>query len=192
MASVLPYQGRQLVEIAILILFAILFGWISAGFWTAMTGLLVLWFGGDRHAISATAPSDAPIGDVVRTAIVMPIYNENVARVFAGLRATYESLVLTGNLHRFDFFVLTDSNDPDTCAAEPHAWLQLCRTVNGFGHIYYRRRQHRIKRKSGNIADFCRRWGKNYRYMIVLDADSIMTGACLTRLVQLMEANSNA
>src|SRR5258705_9420548 len=79
MASVLPYQGRQLVEIAILILFAILFGWISAGFWTAMTGLLVLWFGGDRHAISATAPSDAPIADGVRTAIVMPIYNEYVA-----------------------------------------------------------------------------------------------------------------
>ncbi len=191
MASVLPYQGRQPVEIAILILFAILFGWVSAGFWTAMTGFMVLWFRRDRYAIAATA-HDVPIPPDARTAVVMPIFNENVARVFAGLRATYESLADTGNLPRFDFFVLSDSNDPDTCAAEPHAWLQLCRAVNGFGRIFYRRRLHRIKRKSGNIADFCRRWGRNYRYMVVLDADSIMTGDCLTRLVQMMEADRGA
>src|SRR5437773_3947967 len=35
---------------------------------------------------------DAPIGNDVRAAIVMPIRNENVARVFAGLQATYESV----------------------------------------------------------------------------------------------------
>ena len=34
----------------------------------------------------------------------------------------------------------------------------------------------RINGKSGNVADFCRRWGKRYRYMIVLDADSVMIG----------------
>jgi membrane glycosyltransferase len=192
MASVLPYHGRQPVELAILILFAILFGWISAGFWTAATGFLVLWFGGDSHAISRTAPHDAPIANSARAAIVMPIFNENVARVFAGLRATYESLARTAHLQHFDFFVLSDSNDPDICTSEPLAWLELCIAVDGFGRIYYRRRQHRIKRKSGNIADFCRRWGKNYRYMVVLDADSIMTGACLTRLLQLMEANPEA
>src|SRR5687768_16894369 len=191
MASVLPYQGRHPVEIGILILFAILFGWVSAGFWTAMTGFMVLWFGRDRYAISATV-QDVPIPHDARTAVVMPIFNENVARVFAGLRATYESLAATGNLHRFDFFVLSDSSDPDTCAAEPHAWLQMCRAVDGFGRVFYRRRLHRIKRKSGNIADFCRRWGRNYRYMVVLDADSIMTGDCLTRLVRMMEANPGA
>ena len=192
MASVLPYHGRQPVEIAILILFAILFGWISAGFWTAMTGFFVLLSGGDRWVISNTTVPDAPIADDVRTAIVMPIYNENVARVFAGLRATYESLASTRHLRQFDFFILSDSNDPASRTAEPLAWLKLCQTVDGFGRIFYRQRQHRIKRKSGNIADFCRRWGKNYRYMVVLDADSIMTGACLTRLVQLMNANPDA
>ena len=192
MASVLPYQGRQPLEIAVLVLFAVLFAWISAGFWTAMAGFAVLARGADRHAISRSAPPDATIGEHTRVAIVMPIFNENVARVFAGLRATYESLERTGSLRHFDFFVLSDSNDPDTCVAEPHAWLELCRAVGGFGRIYYRRRRHRIKRKSGNIADFCRRWGRNYRYMVVLDADSVMTGECLTRLTQLMEANPNA
>lgn len=192
MASVLPYQGRQPLEIAILALFAVLFAWISAGFWTAMAGFFVLLAGGDRHAISRTAAPDAPIGDDARTAIVMPVFNENVAQVFANVRATYESLERAGELRHFDFFVLSDSSDPDTCVAEMNAWLELCRAVGGFGRIYYRRRQHRIKRKSGNIADFCRRWGRNYRYMVVLDADSVMSAPCLTRLVQLMEANPRA
>ena len=114
MASVLPYQGRQPVEIAILILFAILFGWISAGFWTAMMGFLVLWTRHDHYAISATAAPDTRLDETARTAVVMPVYNENVARVFAGLRATYESLARTPATRCFDFYILSDSNDPDT------------------------------------------------------------------------------
>ena len=38
MIDVLPYHGTQPLEIAILVLFAILFGWVSAGFWTALAG----------------------------------------------------------------------------------------------------------------------------------------------------------
>lgn len=192
MASVLPYHGRQPLEIALLVLFAILFAWISAGFWTAMAGFAVLLKGGDRRAISRTAAGDAPIAANARTAIVMPIHNEDVRRVFAGLRVTYESLARTKHLQRFDFFVLSDSTDPAACEAEPRAWRELCTQLNAFGRFFYRRRIHRIKRKSGNVADFCRRWGKNYRYMVVLDADSVMTGECLTRLVQMMEANPGA
>ncbi|MCX8012588.1 MAG: glucans biosynthesis glucosyltransferase MdoH, partial [Desulfobacterota bacterium] len=59
-------------------------------------------------------------------------------------------------------------------------------TVN---RIFYRHRRVNLKYKSGNIADFCRRWGKNYQYMIVFDADSIVTGTTLVQLVQLMENN---
>jgi membrane glycosyltransferase len=192
MTAVLPYHGRQPLEIAILVLFAILFCWVSAGFWTAVMGFFVQVSGGDRYAISRTAAGDAPIEPGARTAIIMPICNENVVRVFAGLRATYESLARTPALERFDLFVLSDSNDPDNRVAERHAWLELCRAVGGFGRIFYRWRQHRIKRKSGNVADFCRRWGADYRYMVVLDADSVMSGECLTTLVRLMEANPNA
>jgi len=192
MQSVLPYHGRQPLEIPILILFAILFGWVSAGFWTALAGYLVLARGGDRWSIARTAAADAPIDPEARTAIVMPIANEDVARVFAGLRATYESVERSGALERFDFFVLSDSGNPDTRVAEVDAWFRLCRDVNGFGRIFYRWRANRIKRKSGNVADFCRRWGRRYRYMIVLDADSVMTGTCITRLVRIAEANPDA
>ena len=194
MMRILPYHGREPLEIAILILFAILFAWISAGFWTAVAGFWLLARGNDRFAISrhSLGSTAADIPPDTQTAIVMPICNEDVQRVFAGLRATYESLAGTGALDRFDFYVLSDTGNADTRVAELDAWLSLCRAVDGFGRVFYRWRQHRIKRKSGNIADFCRRWGRKYRYMIVLDADSVMTGECLTSLVRIAEANPDA
>jgi membrane glycosyltransferase len=192
MGAVLPYHGQQPLELAILVLFAILFTWVSLGFWTALAGFLVIVSGGDEYAISRTAKRDAPIADDARTAIVMPICNEHVSRVFAGLRATYESLARTGQLAHFDFFVLSDTSDPDTRVAEVAAWNELCGTLSAFGRVFYRWRQHRIKRKSGNVADFCRRWGSKYRYMIVLDADSVMSGDCLAALVRIAEANPDA
>jgi membrane glycosyltransferase len=192
MSRVLPYQGAKPLEMALLSLFALLFCWVSAGFWTALTGFLILVTGRDRYLVSRGVARYAPIAEEARTAIVMPICNENVARVFAGLRATYESVARTPYLDRFDFYVLSDSSVSDTCADEIAAWSALCRMVDGFGRIFYRRRQRRVRRKSGNIDDFCRRWGRNYRYMIVLDADSVMSGDCLTRMVQAMEIHPDA
>jgi len=192
MSKVLPYQGAAKLEVLLLTLFAILFCWVSAGFWTALAGFLVLLRGNDRYAIARHVDARAPIPEEARTAIVMPICNEDVTRVMAGLRATFESVAASGDLARFDFFVLSDSSDPDVRSAELSAWAELCRAVSGVGRIFYRHRTRRVKRKSGNIDDFCRRWGSDYRYMIVLDADSVMSGACITTLVRLMEANPGA
>jgi membrane glycosyltransferase len=192
MTAVLPYHGGYWLEDCMLVLYAILFAWVSAGFWTAMMGFLQLLIGRDKYSINGSAPPDQPLDANGRTAILVPICNENVPRVMAGLRATYDSMARTGQLRHFDFFILSDTSDPETRVAELEAWLKLCREVDGFGNIFYRRRQHRIKRKSGNIADFCRRWGSNYRYMVILDADSVMSGSCLVRLAQLMEANPGA
>jgi len=192
MVAVLPYHGRQPLEIVILCLFAILFAWVSGGFWTAIAGYVLLLARGDRYAISRTAAPNAPIARDARAAVVMPIRHENVARVFAGLRATYESVVRAHGIAHFDFFVLSDTSDADTRVAEIAAWEEMCRAIDGFDRVFYRWRRHRIKRKSGNIADFCRRWGSNYRYMVILDADSVMSGACLMRLLRLMEANPDA
>ncbi|KAF1071203.1 MAG: Glucans biosynthesis glucosyltransferase H [Pseudomonas citronellolis] len=186
--QVLPY----VIQFGVLALFVILFCWVSAGFWTALMGFWELLTGRDRYRISGSSAGHEPIAPEARTAIVMPICNEDVPRVFAGLRATYESIVASGEAERFDFFVLSDTNQPDVAVAEEDAWIDLCREANGFGSIFYRRRRRRVKRKSGNIDDFCRRWGGQYKYMVVLDADSVMTGDCLTKLVRLMEANPEA
>lgn len=192
MSAVMPYKGRHWLELSSLALYAVLFAWISAGFWTAVFGFLVLLTGRDKYAISATAAPDTPLAPGRNTAILVPICNEDVHRVFAGVRATYDSVVRAGLRDSFDFYVLSDSGKADARSEEVAAWLALCRAVDGFGHIFYRRRVHRIKRKSGNIADWCRRWGSTYQHMVILDADSVMSGECLQRLVQLMEANPGA
>ncbi|WP_428945799.1 glucans biosynthesis glucosyltransferase MdoH [Pantoea sp. FN060301] len=214
MKTILPYQGWALIDplsiidqnwqqsllqilpyilqTGILFLFAVLFCWVSAGFWTALMGFLQLLMGKDKYSISYNSNDQDPINPAHRTALIMPICNEDVERVFAGLRATWESVVRTGEQQHFDVYILSDSYNPDIAMAEQKAWMELVRDVGGEGRIFYRRRRRRVKRKSGNIDDFCRRWGSQYSYMVVLDADSVMSGECLTGLVRMMEANPNA
>lgn len=190
MANILPHQGRSGLELVLVIFFGLLFAWISIGFWTALLGFTVLWRRFDRFAITRTLDDRQPAaGAQPRTAILIPVYNESVDRVFAGIRATYRSLVSTGRVEDFDFFVLSDSTEPDTLVQEELAWARFCREFNAWGRFFYRHRRPNTKRKSGNIADFCRRWGRNYRYMAVFDADSVMAGSTLLRMVQLMERN---
>jgi membrane glycosyltransferase len=191
MAGALPRAGESMLEVVIAVFFGLLFAWISLGFWTAMVGA-VLQVRGDRFAVTRDDGAPARVGPDVRTAIVMPICEEPVGRVFAGLRTIWESLEAAGGHAGFDLFVLSDTADPDAAMREEAAWAAWCRDVGGFGRLFYRRRRVRIARKSGNVADFCRRWGRRYRYMIVLDADSIMSGRTLMRLVELMEGHPDA
>jgi membrane glycosyltransferase len=58
--------------------------------------------------------------------------------------------------------------------------------------VFYRHRPQNLRRKAGNIADFCQRWGARYDHMVVLDADSLMTGETLVWLAAAMEANPQA
>jgi len=190
MADVMPHKGTTSLELTIVIVFGALFAWISIGFWESVAGLYTLLRGYDRFAITRTiAGDDSGIGSEVRTAILIPVCNEEVNRVFAGLKATYRSLEATGTLQQFDFFVLSDSGNPDAWVAEEIAWYETCQSLNAFKRIFYRHRQVNVKRKSGNIADFCRRWGRNYRYMVVFDADSVMAGESLVQMVRMMEKN---
>jgi membrane glycosyltransferase len=184
-------NGLSGLEIVLLVLFVPLFAHISVGFCTAFAGFYVINRGGDSSRISATVPPGAA-PRLASTAIVMPIYNEDVSRVFEGLRVVFSSVQQTAGAEFFDFFILSDSNQPNQWIREEVAWAELCKQVGGFGKIFYRKRRQPINKKAGNVADFLRRWGKNYRYMVVLDADSIMTGEALVRLVTLMEANPSA
>lgn len=188
---VLPTYDSAWLRNAQIALFAVLFGWVAAGFYTAMMGFWVQ-LRGDRHALSSRSVAHQPIAADACTALIMPICNEQVSTVFAGLRATVESLVKAGGARLFDVYVLSDTSDPATRTAELAAWAELRDALGSTARIHYRWRQRRTQRKSGNVADFCRRWGRNYRYMVVLDADSTMTGDCLLSLVRLMEAHPDA
>ncbi|MGM0453121.1 MAG: glucans biosynthesis glucosyltransferase MdoH [Thermodesulfobacteriota bacterium] len=190
MAYVLPHGGTAPMEILVVTLFAILYAWISVGFWTAMVGWFLLMRGTDRFSISriAARPEETGIAAQARTAIVIPIYNEDVSRVYAGLSTVLDSLAKTGRAGGFDLFILSDPGNPDIRIQEEMAWAALQRRFADLPcGIYYRQRRSNTKRKSGNVADFCRRWGRNYRYMIVLDADSIVVGPTLVQMVKIME-----
>src|SRR5208282_4538018 len=106
------------------------------------------------------------------------------------LRATYESLERTGQLERFDFFILSDSTEPDQWVEEERLWYELIRDLDALGKIYYRRRLNNEGRKCGNVSDFLNAWGRRYRYFIVCDADSVMRGETLVDLVKLMEVHT--
>ncbi|MES2512034.1 MAG: glucans biosynthesis glucosyltransferase MdoH, partial [Pseudomonadota bacterium] len=161
-------------------LFALLSAWVVTGFMTAMMGFYVTLFG-DAHTLSSKKVQHHTLDPATRTAIIMPICNEDVRTVFAGLRATCESVSTTGHTRAFDVFVLSDSNEKSIIRAERAAWEELRTQLAGHPEqpqieVYYRLRKRRTDRKAGNVADFCRRWGKDYRYMVVLDADSVMSG----------------
>lgn len=123
------------------------------------------------------------------TAILFPIYNEEAAEVFARLKATYQSLQQTGWLDRFDFHILSDSTEPANWIDEETRWLKLVDQLDGRGRIFYRRRLWNEGKKSGNIRDFLNTFGNRYRYFVVFDADSFMSGPTIVSLVKIMEAN---
>src|SRR5690606_34334049 len=190
-----PDGGHPALALAQPLLFVVLSAWVLTGFVTALMGFWVLLFG-DKHTLRAADVRDHAMNAEARTAIIMPICNEDVPTVFAGLRATCESLAATGDTKVFDVFVLSDSYDPAIQRAERAAWEHLRSELATSGlpaiEVYYRLRTRRSHRKAGNVADFCRRWGKDYRYMVVLDADSVMSGRCLVDMFKLMEANPSA
>ena len=133
-------------------------------------------------------PNDGSISSpMTRTAILMPTYNEDPERVLTGLRAIHESLVRTGHIDAFDFFILSDTTDPDIWVQEEKAYLDLVKDVHGEGRIFYRRRVQNIDRKSGNLEDWVKRHGAAYPQMLTLDADSVMDGGLIARIVSAME-----
>jgi membrane glycosyltransferase len=54
--------------------------------------------------------------------------------------------------------------------------------------VTYRRREDNPGFKAGNIRDFCERWGADFDFMLVLDADSLMAPASILRMVRTMQA----
>jgi membrane glycosyltransferase len=185
--DVLQANGLSGIELLGLLLFFGLFTWIAAAFWTAIAGFAVRLAGRDPAGIDPAEVAGRPLH--TRTAIAVPVYNEDPRRVGAGLEAIWSSLGAEPEQHAFDLFILSDSSDPAIAAEEETMWQELVARHGAAGRILYRRRLARSERKAGNIADFVRRWGADYECMVVLDADSIMSGRALVTLARVMEAH---
>lgn len=196
MLTLIHVNDAGVLDYTIFVLFVVSFGWISTSFWSAIIGFLLLLFQRDPLTLGKEKQNrryscSDPIQE--KTAIIMPVYNEDVPRVMAGIEATLRSLAKTRQQGHFDFYLLSDSTDEDIIRQESCAWQQLKSRLRMLGvNLFYRRREKNIHRKVGNIADFCERWGQRYAYMIVLDADSLMGGEAMVSLVHRMAANPQA
>src|SRR5215204_2428926 len=190
MYRVLQVGGVTVLESIILALFVLLFAWIAFSFMSALAGFFVLL---TRKKDELGIDPRAPLPVIhSRTAMLLPTYNEDPHRVLARLRATYESVEEIGQGARFDWFVLSDTTDPATWIAEEKCFLKLRQDVGAAAAIFYRHRPENTARKSGNIEDWVRRFGASYECMLILDADSLMTGDSVVRLVAAMEAHPKA
>lgn len=242
-AAAMPSDITVWTRAAVIVLFVLTFGWIALYFWSSILGFSQLLkrarMPGITYPADVEAVLDAEAGIAAddlrarqnpaapkvremasfikaKTAVLMPIYNEEPAQVMARLLAIGEDLQQAGAGGRFDIFVLSDTTNPKIWVKEEKIWLEAKRilesgsfgaesrsdteaagrsggTAGGAGlHIYYRRRAQNTARKSGNIEDFCNRWGAEYDFMLVLDADSLMTAETIVKMARLMEANPHA
>ena len=200
--QILRIDGRiNIVEWISLPLFVILFGWISFSFSLASLGFVMTlrrWGQTKQLQLSDTvAGPDLPGSDrpdsvhshPMRTAVLMPVYNESPKDVFAGVLAMMKSTFETGRANDFDFFILSDSTKPEIRSEESRLWKMATEFLKeSYGlnekqcQLYYRHREKNIARKSGNIANFCEYWGSHYEFMIVLDADSLLTGPTMVHM----------
>lgn len=188
MYRVLQVGGVTVLEAMVLALFLVLLAWVAFSFASAVAGFFVLLAhrpDGDSSAPGSELPAIAS-----RTAMLLPTYNEDPHRLTARLRAIIESLEATSHGKLFDWYVLSDSTDPDIWVAEEKALLALRQAVGT--RLYYRHRADNTARKAGNISEWITRFGGVYDFMIVLDADSLMSGQTIVRLVHTIETNPSA
>jgi membrane glycosyltransferase len=183
--GVVSVGGVTLLEWVLLILFLLNFSWIALAFSSSIVGFVSL-------LMNDFGAMKLPKSLRERTAIIMPIYNEAPSRVFGAMEAMILDVQKTGLIQHFDFFLLSDTTNMDVWVAEERAFLAIRETLPAGVNLYYRRRLKNTARKAGNIADFVTRWGGAYAHMVVLDADSVMTGQSIVGLASLMESDPDA
>ena len=181
MARLLEPMGFSVADGAMLTLFVLLFAWVAFAFVSAIAGFVLMWRARD---LEPWRPQPIIFS---RTALLMPTYNEDPGRILSGVQAIYEELAGMGVSELYDIFVLSDTRDGAIAQAEATGVLRLRLKLEAPDRIFYRRRAVNLDRKAGNVADWVANFGAGYESMIVLDADSLMTGDTIVRLTAAME-----
>lgn len=167
-------------EAALIALIAITFFWISLSVATVTVGILRMLL--TRRSVAEGA---APALEV---ALLVPCYNEVPWDVFGNACAMMEALETHPTAHRFTLFILSDTTDARIAEQELRAFARLRIRLP----IHYRRRSDNVDRKVGNIADWVERWGGGYGAMMVLDADSLMSGDAIVALTDELARDPSA
>jgi membrane glycosyltransferase len=190
LSIVLAAGGWTVVDVIIFVAFAFGAPWTVLGFWNAVIGLWLLH--GVKDGVDQVAPfaaageAETPI--TVRTAIFMTLRNEDPGRAISRLKVVKASVDATGHGAAYDYFLLSDTNNPDVAVREEALAAAWAAETAEDGRITYRRRTDNTGYKAGNVRDFCERWGDRYELMLPLDADSVMSGATIVQFTRMMQA----
>ncbi|MET0280563.1 MAG: glucans biosynthesis glucosyltransferase MdoH [Steroidobacteraceae bacterium] len=183
MIAIVANEDMTYLQGVMIVIFGLSLAWIAQAAASAVAGLLP----GGRLKL---APLDGgPGGRMHRTALVMPIYNEDAARTTLAMRAMAEDLAAAGVAAGFEIVLLSDSTRADPWVRESMAVSRLRTALAGVMPVWYRRRWENVHRKSGNLQDFVENWGGHYDYMVILDADSLVTAETLVWMVRAMQAD---
>ncbi|MEM9125220.1 MAG: glucans biosynthesis glucosyltransferase MdoH [Pseudomonadota bacterium] len=177
-------EGINLIEALLLALISFNFFWISFTVCTVLLGMVSL----SRQQRPIRQTRAQPL----RVALLMPVYNEVPWNVLGNARTMLEDLRKRGGQHDYAMFILSDTRDPDIAAQEQTSIEALRTTLAPDLRLYYRRRAQNTDRKVGNIADWVSRWGGDWDAMLVLDADSLMTGRAISRLTDALARDPGA
>ncbi len=190
-ALALAPGGFGMIDITLLVLFAVTLPWMVAGFWNAVIGLLIMRFSADPVAavmpVAARIRGDEPV--TASTAILLCIRNELPERMIRNLEPMLAGLDAAGCGERFNLYVLSDTSDAEIAGDEEACFAALTSRWRDRVAITYRRRAVNTGYKAGNIREFCERWGSQHDFAVTLDADSFMTADAVLRLVRIMQAD---
>lgn len=191
MMLTLSRGGFDPIELALISCFLITLPWMAVGFWNAVIGLIIMRASSDpAQAVYPHAAGPAEDDPITQsTAILMCIRNEDAVKVARNLGVMIEGLVDTGWSKRFHVYILSDSSWDDSVETERRTFARLRGRWQGIVPVTYRLREDNTGFKAGNIDDFCRRWGDRHDFALVLDADSLMSGASILRMVRTMQRN---
>lgn len=187
MLRVLAGGGLHLVEAGLAVCFAMSIPMVVIGFWNAVIGAGLLLFA-PRPRAGAPPPAAGAAPGGGRVAIVMPVFNEDPERVFRRLRGVVASLDAAGGSARTAVFLLSDSSDPAIREEEKRRFAAWRRHDARPARLHYRHRPDNAGFKAGNLRDFVDRQGRDFDYMVVLDADSAMTGEAIAGMVAAMDS----
>ncbi len=177
-------DGLTGFEAMLIGLIAVTFFWISLSVSTVTVGI---W-----NLLQSSAEPEIKTVKPMNVALVVPAYNEVPWDVFGNACAMLEALHKMDHRHSYSMFVLSDTRDEVIAEKELRAYATIRAKLPKCVNLYYRRREDNIDRKVGNLADWVERWGGGYEAMLVLDADSLMSGEAIVALTDELSADPSA
>ena len=178
--------GITALEVFVVTLVGITFIWVSLTVSTVTLGLI-------RRLLASCQPRHSPgRSGPQNIALLVPIYSEAPADVFGNAAAMLKELASGPQHDAFTLFLLSDTQNDALAAEEERAFFALQSQLAGRIAVHYRRRAANVDKKVGNLTDWIEHWGAGYDAMLVLDADSLMSGAAIRYLAHELAADPDA